>query len=383
MRKNVLILILSSAAGLSSACDEDSALLDAASPSTGNPGGNGAFSDAATPGAVGSTEAGPPSNVPWQDAGPAPAQDAGGGATFDAGSTGNSPTQDGGVNAARDGGASTTADGGATSPSAYDYGAKGPFGDAKMFPGVGPEGTYFLFRPDTSLGRDGFKHPIGVWGNGIGTTPDLYQVLLGHIASHGFVVVACPDIISEEPCLDTGLSWLAQQNTGTGPLAGKLDTSKEFALGFSWGGGAAIDVSKRPNIKATISVHGMPPRNNPWASLRAPLALFSGLGDWIVSVDGPVTENFNNSMVPTFFATMQKDTPGHMFAMDPESTPCKDGTAESIGAGPCTGAREEQAPIVAWLRYWVSGDQNARSYFYGDDCKLCNSEWKVQRKNWQ
>jgi hypothetical protein len=72
-----------------------------------------------------------------------------------------------------------------------------------------------------------------------------------------------------------------------------------------------------------------------------------------------------------------------MFAMDPESAPCKAGTAESIGAGPCTGAREEQAPIVAWLRYWVSGDQNARSYFYGDDCKLCNSEWKVQRKNWQ
>jgi hypothetical protein len=290
--------------------------------------------------------------------------------------------QDGGGSATADGAALRDADS-ATSPSSTDYGAKGPFGDAKMFPDAGPDGTYFVFRPDTSLGRDGFKHPIGVWGNGIGTTPDLYQVLLGHIASHGFVIVACPDITAEEPCLNTGLEWLAQQNTGTGPLAGKLDVSKEFALGFSWGGGAAIDVSKRPNIKATISVHGMPPRNNPWLSLHAPLALFSGKGDWIVGADGPVTENYDNAMVPTFFATMQTDSPGHMFAMDPESAPCKDGTAEAIGAGPCTGAREEQAPIVAWLHYWISGDQNARSYFYGDDCKLCNSMWKVQRKNWK
>lgn len=382
MRRNVLILILSSAAGLLSACDEDSALSDAAAPSTANPGGNGAFSDSGAPGAGGSAEAGPPSTAPVQDAGAVLAQDAGGAVALDAGVPINNPSQDGGANTVGDSGASSSPDG-ATLPSVNDYGAKGPFGDAKMFPDAGPEGTYVVFRPDTSLGRDGFKHPIGVWGNGIGTTPDLYQVLLGHIASHGFVLVACPDIIAEEPCLDTGLSWLAQQNTGTGPLAGKLDTSKEFAIGFSWGGGAAIDVSKRPNIKATISVHGMPPRNNPWANLHAPLALFSGKGDWIVSVDGPVTENFNNSKVPTFFATMQADTPGHMFAMDPESAPCKDGTAESIGAGPCTGAREEQAPIVAWLRYWISGDQNARSYFYGDDCKLCTSEWKVQRKNWQ
>jgi hypothetical protein len=381
MRRSVFTLILSSAAALCSACSADNVRSDASAPATGSLNGESVLGDAAAVDGGSSTRGDTSSNVSVQEAGSVLAQD-GGGVSLDAAQPVSSPADDGGGSSAAEGGVSNVSDG-AASPTAIDYGAKGPFNDVKMFSDAGPEGTYALFRPDTSLGRDGFKHPIGVWGNGIGTTPDLYQVLIGHIASHGFVVVACPDITAEEPYLNAGLEWLAQQNVGTGPLAGKLDTSKEFAIGFSWGGGAAIDVSRRPNIKATVSVHGMPPRNNPWANLHAPLALFSGKGDWIVSADGPVTDNYNNSTVPTFFATMQDESPGHMFAMDPESAPCKDGTAELIGAGPCTGAREEQAPIVAWLRLWISGDQNARSYFYGDDCKLCNSKWKVQRKKWQ
>jgi hypothetical protein len=33
------------------------------------------------------------------------------------------------------------------------------------------------------------------------------------------------------------------------------------------------------------------------------------------------------------------------------------------------------APITAWLRYWVNGDDTAKTYFWGDGCKICVSPW--------
>lgn len=346
------------------ACEDSaSALADAAAPASGAAHADGGSLDDAGAAFSSGPEAGPSDNPsgqatspPWRDGGLAAAPDA--------------ERSDGGLSDL----------GGSAAPT--DYAKKGPFSDAKMFGNAGADGTYFLFRPDTSLGRDGFKHPIGVWGNGLTTTPDEYQQLLGHVASYGFVVVACPDITAEEPCLSAGLEWLVEQNSGSGPLAGKLDVSKEFALGFSWGGGAAIDVSKRPNIKATISVHGMPPRSDPWSSMHAPLALFSSTGDTIVPVDQFVTTNYNDSRVQTFFATIQDEMLGHLFTLDPDSLSCATGAPDLLGIGPCTGGREEQAPIVAWLRYWISGDQGARGYFFGDACQLCGGQWKTQRKNW-
>src|SRR5262249_47242383 len=76
-------------------------------------------------------------------------------------------------------------------PAVTDYSAPGPFADAKMFTSVGPSNKYTLYRPDASLGKNGFKHPVATWGNGILTTPDQYQKLLGLVASHGFVIIAC------------------------------------------------------------------------------------------------------------------------------------------------------------------------------------------------
>jgi hypothetical protein len=32
---------------------------------------------------------------------------------------------------------------------------------------------------------------------------------------------------------------------------------------------------------------------------------------------------------------------------------------------------------------WVYGDENAKKFFYGDDCILCKAPWtNPQRKNW-
>jgi hypothetical protein len=284
----------------------------------------------------------------------------------------------GGSEAGNTGGSAGTCPG---LPSVTDYAAAGPF-DVKVISDAGPTGMYYLFRPDTTLGKDGFKHQIAAWGNGVSTTPDQYTKLLSHIASHGFVVIACPDTRAERACLDAGMEWLVQQNSAEGPLKDKLDTSKELTIGYSWGGGAAIDTADRPNVKATVSIHGMPPRGqaSAWTAMKSPLLLFTSTGDAFVTAEQYVTPNFNSSMVPTFYATLQEDV-GHLYPLDEGSIGCVAGPLVIPQAtGPCTSAGKEQAPTVAWLRLWACDDANAKQYFYGPSCTLCQSPWAAQSK---
>ncbi len=303
-------------------------------------------------------------------------------------STGSSGTGSTGSNTGADGGSASSASSGAPScaslPAVTDYSAVGPFADAKMFTSVGPNNNYTLFRPDTSLGQNGFKHPIVAWGNGISTTPDMYQKTLPLIASHGFVIIACNDTQAEEPCLAAGLDWLVAQDTASGPMQGKLDTSREAAVGYSWGGGAAVDTSVRPNIKATVSLHGMPPRQTgTWSGLHAPLLLFTSTGDNFVTASGYVTPNYMSSTVQTFYATLNDSTAGHLYVVDQGASICV-GSLLGTQFGNCGNDTVEHAPTIAWLRYWVCDDANAKQFFYGDSCTLCQSPWtNPQRKDWK
>jgi len=268
-----------------------------------------------------------------------------------------------------------------TLPAVTDYGAPGPFSDAKMFTKVGPNGNYTMFRPDTSLGKNGFVHPLATWGNGIMTTPDEYDKTLTLLASHGFVIIACNDTMAERPCLNAGMEWLIQQNTADGTLKGKLDTGREVAIGYSWGGGAAIDVSDRPNIKATVSLHGMPPRvTTAFDMMHSPLLLFTSTGDMFVTAAKYVTPNYESSKVQTFYATLKDDSAGHLYPVDMGVAIC---IGSILGAtfGACGDDVEEHAPTIAWLRYWTCGDQGAKKFFYGSDCTLCGKKpWAAQQR---
>ena len=311
-------------------------------------------------------------------------QSGGAGGTEQAGA-GMAAAGGGGMSAAAGSGSRPTGPGTCENlPAVTDYKAPGPFNDAKMYQRVGPSNNYTLFRPSASLGKDGFKHPVASWGNGILTTPDMYQKLLLHIASHGFVIIGCNDTQAERPCVDAGMEWLIAQNTASGELQGKLDTSREVAVGYSWGGGAAIDVSDRPNIKATISLHGMPPRvTDIWGKLHAPLLLTTSTGDNFVPAAMYVTPNYQKTVGQTFYATLQDSNAGHLYIADKSAGICI-GEVLAATFGTCGDAAVEQAPAVAWLRYWTCGDQGAKPYFYGDDCTMCKSPWGMpQRKMWQ
>lgn len=299
------------------------------------------------------------------------------------GSAGTNSTGGGGGKGGS-GGASST--GGAGAGGTVDYGATGPFADAKMFSNVGPNNAYTVFRPDTSLGRDGFKHPLVAWGNGATTTPAMYEQMLTLVASHGFVVIATNNTQPEENHLSAGLDWLVQQNA-SGTMAGKLDTSREATIGYSWGGGAAIDTARRPNVLCTASLHGMPPRRSgAFQDMHAPLFLTTSTGDTFVSASQYVTPNYNNSIVQTFYGTLNDASAAHAYPVEDNAAAATFCSGQGMfgDLGKCKGAEKERAPLVAWLSLWVYGDEKAKKFFYGDDCTLCATPWGTpQRKQWR
>jgi hypothetical protein len=243
------------------------------------------------------------------------------------------------------------------------YGAMGPFATVTEM-NTGPDGNYTLVRPDP-LGQDGFLHPPTTWGNGITTTPANYQVLLNTIASNGFVVIASNNTNVTAQLMQAGLDWLIAQNDVAGEFQGKLATSCGVSIGYSLGGGAAVGAGADPAVVTTVSFHGLTGASQ---NLHGPLFLLTSTNDGFVTKAQFVQPTYDQStVVPTLMATL--NVPG--------ATP--DITGHLI---PLNDAGQERAPAVAWLRYWVLGDEGARNWFFGPSCILCMDPWTViQRKN--
>jgi dienelactone hydrolase len=165
-------------------------------------------------------------------------------------------------------------------------------------------------------------------------------------------------------------------------MKGKLDTTREVTVGYSWGGGAAIDTADRPNVKATVSIHGMPPRRqDAFATLHAPLLLLTSVGDSFVTSSGYVHPNYeSSSKVPTIYAQLQDSAVGqtvdHLFIVDEGASSC----VANLFLGDCGSAKYQRAPTIAFLRYFACNDQGAKKFFYGSDATLCKTPWMCEKK---
>ncbi len=224
----------------------------------------------------------------------------------------------------------------------------------EVITGTGPDGNYTVVRP-TTLGDGGFLHPPVAWGNGLGTTPSLYTAFLENIASNGFVVVANPGTGSNPQVVRDGLEWLIAQN-GSGEYAGKLAVDCAGTIGYSMGGGAAIGSGSHPAVKAIVSIHGL---SDATERASGAILLLTAEGDTFVTKSGFTEPAYSRSSVqPTMLASHAGGD-----HLDP------------IGTG-----GEDAAPSIAWLRYWIYGDESQRDWFFGESCTLCS--WPdVRRKN--
>jgi hypothetical protein len=241
-------------------------------------------------------------------------------------------------------------------PPSSDYTKPGPFATMTINK-TGPDGMYTMIRP-TTLGQNGFKHPPLTWGNGVTTTPATYPVLFSTIASNGFVIIASNDSAVTADEMSKGLDWLIAQNTMAGSeLNGMLAVDQAVSMGYSLGGGAALTTGAHAGVICTIAMHPAPGGG----ALHGPVLLFTGTDDTVVA-PSLVMASYTGLQVPALLATLSGAT--HF--------------------EPVLSGGQELGPSIAWLRLWVFNDQAAKSYFYGDDCTLCNAPWmKITNAAWK
>jgi hypothetical protein len=232
---------------------------------------------------------------------------------------------------------------------------------------TGPGAAYDIFRP-AMLGPSPRKHPIVSWANGTLFGIDMYQTLLRHWASHGFVVIAAhSQSTAGGGTHKAGIDWLVAENGRAASIYfGLLDTKAIGASGHSQGGGATIAAGS-----------GLPGPAGIIATLPLmPILSFESDKTIVTRQTAPML-NIN--------ATMDNRDPMGLVASQ-----IYDGSNKELVQAAYIGIHEDamnaamNAPTLAWFRLHLMGDDRAKATFYpAMTCGLCrDAAWRqVRYKN--
>lgn len=238
----------------------------------------------------------------------------------------------------------------AVAPDAADAQASGCAAVGTNFAATGPfavtvqnESANTYYSP-TNLGTNGCtSHPVILWGNGTGTTPAVYDALLRHLASHGFIVAAANTTNAGSGNeMVQGLTQLTQWNGQSGNrFYQRVDTANVGSTGHSQGGGGAINAAKNQGVKTTAPLE-------PWSGNQVGLQdsdtalFFSGQSDTVVAPSS-VRSRYTGVTIPAGYAELA-------------------GASHFVPVGDAGGFR---GPLTAWMRWQLMGDANGSGLFVG------------------
>jgi Chlorophyllase enzyme len=214
---------------------------------------------------------------------------------------------------------------------------------------------YTVFRP--ACMKEGEKYPVITWGNGTCGQSGGYATLLATVASHGFVVFA-----SNSRWTDGGNNEMlkaldfakAANEDKTSPLYQKLDLDKIGAMGHSQGASATANAGKDPRIKALILWNGA------GTSMDKPFLSVSGERDISANTPASMAAAVDGATQPgawLFYHQVLEtggSVTGHLTLME---------QAERV-----------TEPAIAWWKYILNDDPEAKKMFVGADCGLCKSK---------
>ena len=244
-------------------------------------------------------------------------------------------------------------------PSVTDFAAPGPFAVTHETD-IGPDGGYDIVRP-ARLGEQGRTHPIVSWNNGTLYQIDRYQALLDHWASHGFVVIGGHTNRTRGGAVhQAAIDWLVAENAREGsPYFGMLDVTKIGASGHSQGGGATITAG---------------------AGIPAPMGIVTTMPLMPISAFEPA--HLTQHAASMLMVSATDDERANRVA---DQALAEVGTelvdAQFVGVHEDAMNPGIHGATVAWLRYQLMGDQQARAQFYpAGTCGLCDaSGWERLR----
>jgi hypothetical protein len=220
-------------------------------------------------------------------------------------------------------------------------------------------GLYTIFRPGCM--KDGEKYPVITWANGTCGETHGYSVLLGTVASYGFVVVASNSTWTGRtfaqdgttPVMLRALDYAKYLNEDKNSIFyGKLDMDKVGAMGHSQGAMATMTAASDPRIKSIILWNGGASNDKPFLDV-------SGEQD-VGGTSTPQTmaNSTNAATKPGAWIYYHQilntggQNTGHLVLMEqPERV---------------------VDMAVAWWQWQLNGDTKAKKMFVGDDCDLCD-----------
>ncbi|MER5941933.1 acetylxylan esterase [Streptomyces sp. NPDC001928] len=236
-----------------------------------------------------------------------------------------------------------------------DFGASGPYDVT-----VDIEVVHTFYYP-RNMGQSGERHPVIIWGNGTGAVPGIYSGLLRHLASHGFIVAAANTPTSNFAIsMRAGIDVLERRNADSRSVFHqKVDLEHIGSAGHSQGGAAALNAAIDPRVDTAVPIQPGPLADAD--NMDEPVFYLAGEDDLIV---WPI-------LVKAFYN-------------DSDHVPAVYG--EVRGAGHLSSIADGgafRAPVTAWLRYWLMGDENARGLFFGPGCGYCvnSSLWSDWKRN--
>ncbi|MQY05822.1 poly(ethylene terephthalate) hydrolase family protein [Actinomadura macrotermitis] len=237
---------------------------------------------------------------------------------------------------------------------------------APSFDGPGPYKVSFQVQGDTTLyypsdiAKSPRRHPVIVWGNGTFAIPVIYDGLLRHWASHGFIVAAANTAFSGSGQeMRAGIDLLAKADKQSGsPFHGKVDLKRIGASGHSQGGAGTVNAAQDPRIITSVPIQ--PGGRADPSRLHGPTLYLAGQYDVIVSPASVRSLYESSGQVPAIYAERAGAT---------HFTPLGDGG-------------DYRGITTAWFRLQLMGDERARGLFFGDHCGICSSPaWPVVTRN--
>ena len=244
--------------------------------------------------------------------------------------------------------------------------ADGPFAPMQNL-STGPKGASGLFRPKT-LGENGLKHPVFVWGCGGTATPSSYATELNRIASHGFVVIGEVENIGDNGApLTAALEWILAENARQGSdLYQKIDATKVGVGGHSIGSVNSFYVAPDPRFATSIHVAGgslddvnsvnAPTTGMGGKKLTHPVAYVCSASDTFGNVE-KTEKDYANTTVPAFFTII-------------------------AGANHTGAVRAGMPVILGWLRWQLGGEEERRKSFLDPMGEFATGKYKTLTKNW-
>jgi Chlorophyllase enzyme len=217
---------------------------------------------------------------------------------------------------------------------------------------------FTVFRP--ACMKKGEKYPVIAWANGTCGETHGYSGLLSTVASYGFVVIApnstwtaAVTTASGTPVQVSAMDYAEALNADAmSPLFGRLDLSNIGAMGHSQGAAATVSTAADPRVKSAILWNTGTSSDKPFlnvsgdedvgggdmAALKSSTEAATKPGAWI----------YFHKVLPTGGMNT-----GHLLLMEqPERV---------------------TDLALAWWKWQLKGDQEAKKMFVGSDCGLCKT----------